>query len=173
MSDPIPPQQEPPSPFDRPVQPGDARDERPRPPSRPGGGSGVKKPLLIGCGVILLLLAGALVFFYTNTDSFIAWTMEMIQEDLEPRLPEELPDDLRARFESAFEEAIAAARANPLAPETLESLQRLNQEFTAAVQGGGARLSVEEVERITEALEAFGGGTAEPTHVEAPDAGTD
>jgi hypothetical protein len=49
----------------------------------------------------------------------------------------------------------------------------LNQEFTAAVQGGGARLSVEEVERITEALEAFGGGTADPTHVEAPDAGTD
>lgn len=151
MSDPIPPDSGPqaPSPFDRPgapIRPGDEPA-----PTRPGG-SGVRTPLLIGCGVILLLVVGAMVFFYANQDGIVAWMLEAMHGELEARLPEDLPDDVRARYDDAFETAVASAREGRYTPEGLQRIQRV---FTGAVQGGGSRLSVEEVERMTEALEAF------------------
>jgi hypothetical protein len=173
MSDPIPPptgpssRPEPPSPFDGPGRSED-RGDGPFPPARPGrtGGSGVKKPLLIGCGVILLLVVGAMAYFLTHPEVLIVWTLEAIHEDLESRLPEDLPDDLRARYEGAYERAVVSAREEPLTPASLQRVERLQKEYTGAVKGGGARLSVEEVERITAALEAFGGGDDEGSETE-------
>lgn len=173
MSDPIPPptgpssSQEPPSPFDGPGR-SDDRGDGPFPPTRPGGtgGSGVKKPLLIGCGLILLLVVGAMAYFLTHPEVLVVWTLEAIHSDLESRLPEDLPDDLRARYEDAYERAVVSAREDPLTPASLQHIERLQKEYTGAVKGGGARLSVEEVERVTAALEAFGGGGGE-----APEAG--
>lgn len=153
MSDPIPPDSGPraPSPFDRPGSPHGTGDEQVPPPTRPGG-SGVRKPLLIGCGVILLLVVGAMVAFYANQDAIVAWMLEAMHGEVEPRLPEDLPDDVRARYEDAFETAVASAREGRYTPEGLQRIQRV---FTGAVQNGGSRLSVEEVVRMTEALEAF------------------
>lgn len=147
MSEPTPPTSAPPSPFDSgegPVVPGSGRS----------GGPGVRKPLLIGCGVLVLLALAAIALFVAYQDTIAAWVLEAMHAELEPRLPEDLPDEVRARYEDAFEVAVAAAREGSYVPE---DLQRVQREFTRAVQDGGSRLSVEEVERLTAALEAFAG----------------
>lgn len=148
MSDPIPPssRSEPPSPFDSsdtPIGPG-------QPP--PSGRSGVRKPLLIGCGVLLVLVLAATALFFAQQDAIVAWVLEEMHGQVEPRLPEDLPEDLRARYQDAFEVAVAAAREGSYEPE---GLKRVQEEFSGAVQGGGSRLTVEEVERLTAALEDF------------------
>lgn len=131
-----------PSPFDRPGET-----------IRPGsGGPGIRKPLLIGCGVLLLLAFAGFALFVAYQDSIAAWVFEAMQTELEPRLPEDLPDDVRARYEEAFEQAVAAAREGSYEPQ---DLQRVQQEFSRAVREGGSRLSVEEVERLTRVLEEF------------------
>lgn len=134
-----------PSPFDSsggPTTPGSGRS----------GGPGIRKPLLIGCGVLLLLVLAAFALFVAYQDSIAAWVFEAMHAELEPRLPEDLPDDVRARYQDAFEVAVAAAREGSYQPQ---DLQRVQREFSRAVQEGGARLSVEEVERLTAALEEF------------------
>ncbi|HEX6199007.1 MAG TPA: hypothetical protein VF150_02000, partial [Thermoanaerobaculia bacterium] len=87
-------------------------------PTTPGGrrGRGVGKPLLIGCGVILVLLAIALGTLIVFQDSIAAWVFEALEAQVEPRLPEDLPDDVRARYEAAFDRAIAAAEEGDYEP---------------------------------------------------------
>lgn len=134
-----------PSPFDRPgesIGPGSGRS----------GGPGIRKPLLVGCGVLLLLVFAAFALFVVYQDTIAAWVFEAMHTELAPRLPEDLPDDVRARYEDAFELAVAAAREGSYQPQDLQQVQR---EFSRAVQQGGSRLSVEEVERLTAALEEF------------------
>lgn len=147
MSEPTPPSAPggPPSPFDRPgeaIGPGSGRT----------GGPGVRKPLLIGCGVLLLLVGAAFAVFVAYQDAIAAWVFEAMHAELAPRLPEDLPEDVRARYEDAFEIAVAAAREGSYEPQ---DLQRVQREFSRLVQHGGARLSVEEVERLAVALEEF------------------
>lgn len=164
MSEPTGPQREPsaPSPFD------DPREVRP---GRSGGGSGVRKPLLIGCGVLLLLVLIAFAVFVAYQDSIAAWVFEAMEAELEPMLPEDLPPEVRDRYTSAFAAAEEAARAGEYRPE---DLQRVQREFTRTLQEGGARMSREEVERLAAALEEFAAGgegeEAPPGAEDAPEA---
>jgi len=139
MSEPTPP-----SPFDRP-------GGVPAPGSAQPGGRSVRKPLLIGCGVLLALAFAAFALFVIYQNSIAAWVFEAMQTELASRLPEDLPDDVRARYEDAFELAIAAAREGEYAPA---DLQRVQREFSRVMQAGGSKLSVEEVEQLAAALEA-------------------
>ena len=136
MSDPHAPA---PSPFDDPS------------PTAPGGrrGRGAGKPLLIGCGVILVLLAIAFGTLIAFQDSIAAWIFEALEAQLEPRLPEDLPDDVRARYEAAFDRAIAAAKEGDYEPQ---DLQRVQQEL-GRLMGHERDLTQEDVERLTAILE--------------------
>ena len=143
MSETTPPspiRQPPPSPFDHPAGP-----------IRPGG-SGVRKPLLFGCGALLVLVAVALALFVVYQDQVAAWVFEGMHAELEARLPEDLPPDLRARYEDAFELAVAAAEEGSY---DAADLQRVQRELTRLARGGSSRMTVEEVERLTEVLEDF------------------
>lgn len=127
------------SPFDSDASPetGGAR--------RPGPG----RPLLIGCGVLLVLLAIAFGVFIAYQDSVAAWVFEALEAQLEPRLPDDLPEDLRARYDAAFERAIAAAREGDYDPQ---DLQRVQQELGRLMQTEGD-LGEEDVERLIGILE--------------------
>lgn len=139
MSEPIPPPSTP-SPFDRP-------DTGPAP---RGGGSDVRKPLLIGCGALLLLVFSAFALFVVYQDSIAAWVVEAMHDELEPRLPEDLPDDVRTRYDRAFEDAATAIRGGDYQPEDLQSVL---QEVSRLIQESSSRLTVDEVERLAAALE--------------------
>jgi len=136
MSDPHAPA---PSPFDDPT------------PTAPGArrGRGVGKPLLIGCGILLVLLAIAMGVFIAYQDSVAAWVFEALEAQLEPRLPDDLPEDLRARYDTAFDRAIAAAREGNYDPQ---DLQRVNGELGRLMQGQGD-LTEADVERLIGVLE--------------------
>lgn len=139
MSDPHRPIEPTASPFDS-----DARPEQGSP-RRSGPG----RPLLIGCGVILVLLAIAFGVFIAYQDSITAWIFEALETQIEPRLPDDLPDDLRARYEAAFDRAIAAAREGDYDPQ---DLQRVQQELGRLLQDEGD-LTEEDVERLIGILE--------------------
>lgn len=140
MSDPDRPTAPTPSPFD---------DSSPTGPGGPRS-KGPARPLLIGCGVILVLLAIALAVFFAYQDSIAAWVFEALEAELEPRLPEDLPEDVRARYEAAFDRAIAAAREGDYDPQ---DLQRVQQELGRLLQGDESDVSQEDVERLTGILE--------------------
>lgn len=139
MSDPDRSSPTAPSPFDDPS------------PTAPGGsrGRGVGRPLLVGCGVILVLLAIAFGMFIAYQDSITAWVFEALEAQLEPRLPEDLPEDVRARYEAAFDRAIAAAEEGDYDPEDLQRVQR----ELGRLLGDDADLGQEDVERLIGILE--------------------
>ena len=139
MSEPHRPIEPSASPFDRPA------GTEPGGPRRPGLG----RPLLIGCGVLLVLLAVAFGLFIAYQDSVAAWVFEALEAQLEPRLPDDLPEDLRARYDAAFERAIAAAREGNYDPQ---DLQRVQQELGRLMQDEGD-LTEEDVERLIGVLE--------------------
>jgi hypothetical protein len=169
-----PPPTEPPSPFDRPspqvgapASPFDTPQGAARKP-----GTGVAKPLLIGCGCLVLLgivAIAALAYFWAD---FLAFAFESSRPAVELRLPEDLDDARRARFDAAYDGAvrtIKAGDADTLAIQVpLSRLQEIN------AMPAGERLSAEEVDRLTEQLErlaAVGGGAppaSDPTSGEEP-----
>lgn len=147
-----------PSPFDGAGRPGVTG------PEGGGTGPGVGKPLLIGCGALLVLLLVAGVLFVVNESAVFAWLLEEVQGQIEPLVPESLPRPEKERFDRAFERAIAATRAGQADPIALQqALQRLQRGVAAAAEKGEkARLSPEDVAGITKALEAVPRATAEP-----------
>lgn len=153
MTEPSPPAP-PPSPFDRSGEPA---------PIGPGG-SGVRRPLLVGCAVLVGLVLVALVLFVAYQNSIAAWMFEALQSELEPMLPEDLPEEVRTRYEEAFAGAIAAAREGRY---DATGLQRVQREFTRLARSGSSRLSLDDVERLTEILESV---PRSPEGAEAPTA---
>jgi len=139
MSEPHRPIEPTASPFDSDASPEQGGPRRP----------GLGKPLLIGCGVLLVLLAIALGVFIAYQDSVAAWVFEALEAQLEPRLPDDLPEDLRARYDAAFDRAIAAAREGNYDPQ---DLQRVNGELGRLMQGQGD-LTEADVERLIGVLE--------------------
>lgn len=143
-----------PSPFDRP----------PSSMGRTGTGPGVGKPLLIGCGVLLLLVLVLGVLFVANQNKIVAWLFEVMESELAPMLPEDLPSDVRQRYDVAFDEAIGAFRAGEYDPFAMQELSRVMREVAEKGQRGS--VTEEDVERLSTALERVAGGAAEDT--EAP-----
>lgn len=141
-----------PSPFDRP--PGRPRE---------GTGPGVGKPLLIGCGVILLLILIAGVLFVVNQNKVAAWAFELMRTELAPLVPDDLPPEVRQRYDRAFDQAIEAFRSGEYDPFSMQGAQqelsRVMQKVAA--QGEGARMSREDVERLAVALERIAGTGSE------------
>lgn len=159
---PTPPPAEPPSPFDRnqsqggaPASPFDS--PTPQGPGRQPG-TGVAKPLLIGCGCLIVLgvvAIGALAFFW---DEFMAFAFESSRPAVELRLPEDLDAERRARFDRAYDAAVDTIRAGDADMLTIQGPMARLQEINALP--AGERLTVEEVDRLVEQLERVSG--AEP-----------
>jgi hypothetical protein len=155
-----------PSPFDRPGTeqgrfagpgPGPGPDRRP--------GPGVGKPLLIGCGFLLLLALLALVLGAVYQNKLTAVLFGVMEKQLEPMIPDDLPPDVRQRYDAAFDGAIEAMRAGEANPFAMQDFARVTRDLSS----GDGTLSVEDVERLTAALEKIPVESAE----EAPEDGAD
>ncbi len=166
MSDPSAPQGDPtptvrepsaPSPFDRPATgpgsgPGTGTGRKP--------GPGVGKPLLIGCGFLLLLALVAVILGAVYQNKLAAWLFSAMESQLAPVIPDDLPPDVRQRYDSAFDEAIKALEAKQYDPYALAAAE---QAFTSAARdlsGDDPKLSQDDVERLTAALEKVPAGAS-------------
>lgn len=152
-----PPQQPPfppPSPFNPPGV------QQPGVPARPPGRTGCSKPLLVGCGVLLLLLGIGLVVTIYNAPKILQWSFEAIERDVMARLgPDVTPED-RARLAAAFEGARSAMAKNQVDIGKVQAFQGKIMEVAPA----GRPISRQQVQDLTRSLEELAGkkGTSPP-----------
>lgn len=131
------------SPFDTPETP---FDDQPTGPS-----SGCSTPLLIGCGVGIVLLGILLVVTLVNIPSIMGWVFESTGDLMTQELPDDIPAEERERLGRAFRDVARAAREERVDPERLLALQKEIRE----IQGKSPQeLTREDVRELTEALEA-------------------
>ena len=133
-------------------------DPAPRTPKSP---SGCGKPLLVGCAVVAVLMVVALAVLMVTTPDLLAWSLA----EMRGLTAEQLPDGLTAgeaeRLDDAFAAAIAAIEEGRVRSERLPELQRVLLEVV------GKKMTREQVERLTRALEGVAGVEAEP--IEEPE----
>jgi hypothetical protein len=154
MSEPQPPPAPP-----QPAAPGPFDPSAVRSPVRPGCG----KPVLVGCGLFFVLFLAAMVLFTTRIDAILRWWIGTVKTEVERRLPADATAADRQRLDAAFAAAAARAGSGKLDPEPL---QKLEMQILSVI--GEEKISREELQRVTAALEEFA-GTAPP--VEQPATG--
>lgn len=121
--------------------------------SRPAGRSGCSKPLLIGCGAVLLLLGIGLVLMIYNAPKIVQWSFQAMEQDILGRLgPDVTPED-RAGLVAAFADAREAVSRNQVDVTKLQPFQNKVMEVAPA----NKKLSREEVLELTRALEELAG----------------
>jgi len=126
-------------------------------PERPPGRSGCSKPLLIGCGAVLLLLGIGLVLMLTNLPKLVQWSFSMIEQDIMSRLaPDVTPED-RAHLAAAFEDARRAMAS--MDQEELAKFQALQKKIME-IAPAARKLSRNDVQELTRLLEDLAGKKA-------------
>jgi hypothetical protein len=117
----------------------------------PRGGPGCGKPLVIGCGVLLLLFAAGLITLAVEWRAVLRGYFQVLETSLAPRLPADLTPAERDRLHRAF----AGAASFDAADETrLPALQRL-QRKVVLLSGSQEPLSHRDVQDLAEDLEAL------------------
>jgi hypothetical protein len=124
-------------------------------PGRPrsaGGGSG-KRPLLIGCGALLLLLGIAAVVLVAKRAEVVGWMFQKLEAQILAKLPEDITPEERQRLDQAFDDAAQAIGSG--AADQAEADQ-LNSVLLETAQGG-RQITREDVLKLTQALEEVAG----------------
>ncbi|HVT15349.1 MAG TPA: hypothetical protein VHQ90_04080 [Thermoanaerobaculia bacterium] len=134
-----PPSPSVPSPFD------------PRPESR--SGPGCSKPLLLGCGAVLVLLGIGAVVFVVEAPTLFRKILDSMAGSLEPRLPPDLTPQERQRLHAAF---AAAGRAVENKKADLRKAQAFQRKLLA-VSDPQKPLTRQDVLDLIRALEDLAG----------------
>lgn len=125
---------------------------RPRPEGDPGDARlGCGRPMLFGCGCLVVGLGALLLILPTQIDELTGWGVAMIERVIFSAAPNDLPAEERERLAAAFDALPAAMISGRLERDGLRELQsELNRALTKAQQGA---LETADVERLTRALE--------------------
>ncbi len=145
---------QPPTPPSTPVSP-----FNPGKPISPGGGSSGKRPLLIGCGALLVLLGIAAVVLVAKRGELVGWMFEKLEAQILAKLPEDVTPEERQRLDQAFDSAAQAIGSGAADPAKAE---QLNSELLELAQGG-RQITRKDILELTQALEGVAGkNQAEP-----------
>lgn len=123
---------------------------RPRPTGT--GGSG-KRPLLIGCGALLVLLGIAAVLLVAKRVEFMGWMFSKLEGQILAKLPEEVTPEERQRLGQAFDDAAEAISAGTADPSKADQLNSVLLDLAQ----GGRRITREDALKLTQALEEVAG----------------
>ncbi|MBV8202628.1 MAG: hypothetical protein JOZ15_18590 [Acidobacteria bacterium] len=134
----------------------------------PRDGPGCSKPLLIGCGFVVLLLVIGVVVIRLEAPAIIRWTFHLAETSLAPRLPADATPAERQRLHQAFE---AAGRSVGSEQTDLASLQRVQREIMA-LSSPQAPLTHQQVRELTEALESLARKPGTPAPAPSPASGS-
>lgn len=124
----------------------------------PRDGPGCSKPMLIGCGLLLLLLGVGFVVIRIDAPAIFRWAFRLWETSLTPRLPADATPAERSRLHQAFE---AAGRSIGGDQTDLAALQRVQGQIMA-LSRSDAPFTHQEVRELTEALEALARKPAPP-----------
>lgn len=117
----------------------------------PRDGPGCSKPLLIGCGLLVLLLVAGVVIIRIEAPAIFRWGFRVAETSLTPRLPPDTTPAERRRLHQAFE---AAGRSIGTEQVDLANMQRVQREIMA-LSGSQAPLTHQQVRELAESLETL------------------
>ena len=121
-------------------------------PRRAGGGSG-RRPLLIGCGALLVLLGVAAIVLVAKRAELVGWVFHKLEAQILAKLPEDVTPEERRRLDEAFDAAAAAIGAGTVDPVKADQLNAVLLDLAQ----GGRQIKREEVLKLTRALEEVAG----------------
>ena len=124
-------------------------------PGRPraAGGGSAKRPLLIGCGVLLVLLGIAAIVLVAKRAELAGWLYQKLEAQIVAKLPEDVTPEERQRLSQAFDSAAAAIGAGTV---DLAKADRLHSDLLELAQAGRP-ITREEVLDLTRQLEEVAG----------------
>jgi hypothetical protein len=124
-------------------------------PGRPrsAGGASGKRPLLIGCGALLVLLGIAAVILVAKRAELVGWMFQKLEAQILAKLPEDVTPDERQRLDQAFD---SAAQAIGSGTADQAKADQLNSVLLELAQGG-RQIAREDVLKLTSALEEVAG----------------
>ena len=125
--------------------------------SEPAQLKGCGKPAVIGCLVLLLVVAAGLLILMWKARDLLEYAIVQYREAVVESLPEDLSLEERERLDRAFDAAILAITSGELDPAGLQRLQR----SLASPPRRGETLSRAAVLELIEALEAVAGEAGE------------
>lgn len=131
----------------------------------PRDGPGCSKPLLLGCGFLLLLVVIGFVILRIEAPAMLRWMFRAAETSLAPRLPADTTPAERARLHRAFEAAGRSIGGGDQAD--LANLQRVQRELMTLI-GSEAPLTRQQVRELTESLEALAHRSPAPAGPPAP-----
>lgn len=120
--------------------------------SRTAGGSG-KRPLLIGCGVILVLLGIAAIVLVAKRAELVGWMFQKLEGQILAKLPPDVTPEERQRLDHAFDAAADAIGSGTADQAKADQLNAVLLEFAQA----GRPITREDVLKLTKALEEVAG----------------
>jgi hypothetical protein len=110
--------------------------------------------MLIGCGILIVLLGLAAALFVIKAKDLFGWAMARFEEEVVQMLPDDLSAEEAERLDAAFDAALEAWDASEADPV---ALQRLQEELWQTVSRSTGKLSREDVNKLTRALERVAG----------------
>jgi hypothetical protein len=130
----------PPSPFD----PGRTRSS---------GGPSRSRPLLIGCGVVLLLLGIAAVVLVVKMPDLVGWIFHRLEQQVLAKLPPDVTPEERQRLDAAFDDAARAIGESKVDPAQAQELNTVLMEMGQP----GRKITREDALKLLETLEEVAG----------------
>jgi hypothetical protein len=138
-------------------------------PLDPGGAGGCRKPVLVGCGVLVLVLLVGLAVLVVKAEGILAWSLEQYRDGVIANLPPDVTAEERTRLEEGFAAVLRALEDGDLDRRGLPDLQRTLVRTSARVE----RLERRDVLELIHALERAAGtrSDAEPDTEPEPGSG--
>jgi uncharacterized protein HemX len=137
---------------------------RPIPPSR----GGCSKPVVIGCVVVFLVGALAVLggIFYVGTHrvALFQWTLQQMENNLLAQLPKDVTAEEKANLQQAFTDVRTAIQDGKVSEEGLQPLQFKIIELTRK----GSSVTRQDVLDFTRTLQAVAGKPAAPAGASPP-----
>jgi hypothetical protein len=116
------------------------------------GGCG--KPVWIGCGLVLLVLAIAGIALVTRAKDLLAWSFDLMTPAVLQNAGSDVTDDDKARFRAAVEAAKARLKNGTIDSVALQTVQAQLQKAARVGPGSFGRA---DFLALVEALESLGG----------------
>jgi len=116
------------------------------------------RPLLIGCGAILVLLGIGSIVLVVKLPELVDWMFHQLESKVMAKLPPDITAEERRRLDAAFDaaaDAIGERRANQAKADEPNAVL---MDFARA----GRKITREDVLKLTQALEETAGGQPKP-----------
>jgi hypothetical protein len=122
-------------------------------PVPPQGGGGCSKPLIVGCIVVILVAAiavlGGIYYVGTHAVALLQWSLQQMETNLLAQLPKDVTPEEKANLQQAFTDVRKAIQDGKVPPERLQPLQFKIIEITRK----GSSVTRQDVVEFTHSLQ--------------------